>query len=193
MLRHRRWLLVPVVALVLPMWAPAAEGSEEFWAGLKKSSRIVLMRHSHAPGDPPDKDLDNLKNCKTQRNLDEAGRAQARRTGDEFRKRGFKQARIFSSQYCRSLETGRLLKLGPVTELPILNQLFYAQLIALREASEKVRQFMKAQSGKEPALLVSHVSNIQALAGVQLDSGEAAAVHLTPSGDVVVAGRLLIK
>jgi 8-oxo-(d)GTP phosphatase len=185
----RSVLALAIVGFAL--WAPAAR-AQDFWAELKKPGRMVLLRHAYAPGDT-DKDLDNLKNCKTQRNLDETGRGQAARTGDEFRRHGIKQARIYSSQYCRALETGRLLKLGSVTELALLNQLFYAQLSALSEATEKVRQAMKSLSGKGPAILVSHVSNIQSLAGVQLTSGEMAVVHLDPAGNVAVVGRALVK
>ena len=188
----RSWLVALIVALVVPLWAPVVQ-AQDFWALLKKPGAIVLLRHSNSPADPPDADLENLKNCKTQRNLDEAGRAQARRVGDEFRKRGIKQARIYSSQYCRTLETARLLKLGAVTELRALNQLFYTQPAALREATEKSTQFMKTLRGKGLAVLISHVSNIQSLAGVQLDSGEMAAVRFGPSGGIVVDGRLLVK
>jgi hypothetical protein len=48
---------------------------------------VVVLRHSFAPGgfDPPDAKLDH---CSTQRNLDERGRAQARRLGDAFRQNG---------------------------------------------------------------------------------------------------------
>lgn len=192
MLNDRSWLVALIVALVLPMWAPAAQ-AQDFWASLKKPGGIVLLRHSYAPEDPPDKDLENLKNCKTQRNLDETGQAQARRIGDEFRKRGFKQARIYSSQYCRALETARLLKLGTVTEQASLNQVFYTQPIVLREATAKSTEFMKTLRGKGLAVLVSHVSNIQAIAGVMLGSGEMAVVRLNAAGEIVADGRLLVK
>ena len=192
MLNDRSRLIALMAALVLPLWAPAAQ-AQDFWALLKKPGAIILLRHSNAPAEPPDADLENLKNCKTQRNLDEAGREQARRIGDEFRKRGIKQARIYSSQYCRALETARLTKLGPVTELAALNQAFYTQPVVLREGTAKVTQFMKTLRGKGLAVLVSHVSNIQSIAGVQLDSGEMAVAQLDTSGEVAVGGRLLVK
>lgn len=190
-MRNRSLLVALIGVLATPLSGPDAQASDAFWAGVKKPGRVILLRHAYAPEDPPDKDLENLKNCKTQRNLDETGRAQARQTGDALRKRGIKQARVFSSQYCRSLDTARLIKLGSVTEMPILNQLFYTQPSALREASEKVRQFMKGN--KQLAMLVSHVSNIQSLAGVQLTSGEMAVAYLNPAGEVAVDGRLLVK
>lgn len=181
------------LALVLPLNSPVANASDDVWAAMRKPGRIVLMRHSYAPEEPSIEDDDNLKNCKTQRNLDDTGRAQARRTGDEFRKRGIKSARIYSSQYCRSLETARLLKLGSVTELAVLNLSFYGRPVDMRETAEKARQSMRKLSGKELVVLVTHVANIHALAGVAVTSGEMAVVALTSSGDVVLDGRILVK
>jgi len=45
---------------------------------------LIIVRHAYAPGgfDPPDAKLDA---CSTQRNLDESGRAQAKRLGEAFR------------------------------------------------------------------------------------------------------------
>jgi phosphohistidine phosphatase SixA len=178
--------------LALPLASPLS-ASDEFWAAVKKPGAIILLRHSYAPESPPDADLANLKNCSTQRNLDETGRAQARRIGDEFRKHGVKSARIHSSQYCRTLETGRLLNIGQVRELGVLNQTFFAQPFAMREGADKTLQFMKTLPARELAVLVTHVTNIQAIAGVNLASGEMAVVRLDPSGKVIVAGRLMVK
>ena len=68
---------------------------------------VVVLRHSFAPGgfDPPDARLDD---CSTQRNLDERGRAQARRIGDAFRQNGVAVGAVLSSPRCRCLDTARL-------------------------------------------------------------------------------------
>ena len=41
-------------------------------------------------------------------------------------------------------------------------------------------------------MLVSHMTNIQSIAGVQLDSGLMAVVHLDPAGEVVVDGKITV-
>jgi phosphohistidine phosphatase SixA len=191
----RRCALACLVSLMLLACALAqpSQAADEFWTAVKKPGAIVLLRHSHAPDTPPDSDLTNLKNCATQRNLDDTGRAQARRIGDEFRKNGIKRLMIHSSQYCRALDTAKLVNLGPVKELPALNQEFYAKPIALREAADKTKQFMKGLPGKRLTLLVTHVSNIQAIASVNLTSSEMVAVTINKAGEVTVAGRLMVK
>src|SRR5512145_2006256 len=80
---------------------------------LAKPGRVLMLRHATAPGtgDPPNFRLDD---CATQRNLDAAGRAQAALLGRRLAQAGIERAKIYSSQWCRCLETARLLELGPV-------------------------------------------------------------------------------
>ena len=172
---------------------PGARADDaEMWALLKKPGHVVLLRHSNAPGATPEPYGIDLKNCAIQRSLDDDGRAQARRIGDAFRKNGIAKVRLVSSQFCRALETARLTKLGPVAELPALNQVFLTDLSGMKETAEKTAKFMKTIPAKQLAIFVSHVSNIQSIAGAVLDSGEMAILHLDASGAVVVDGRIKV-
>jgi phosphohistidine phosphatase SixA len=181
------------VALVLPSLGSASlAADDETWALLKKPGHVVLLRHSNAPGSVPESNDMDFKNCAIQRNLDADGRAQAGRIGDAFRQRGIKQVKLVSSIYCRALDTARLMRLGPITSQPVLNQVFLADIPGMREAGTKGRALLKAIPGKQLTVLVSHVTNIQAIAGVQLDSGQMAVVHLDPAGEVVVDGKITV-
>ena len=170
----------------------AFAADDEVWALLKKPGHIVLLRHSNAPGQVPESNDMDFKNCSIQRNLDADGRAQAGRIGDAFRKHGIKQVKLVSSLYCRALDTAKLMKLGPVTPQPALNQVFLADIPAMREAGSKGRALLKSIPAKQLTVFVSHVTNIQSIAGVQLDSGQMAVVHLDPAGEVVVDGKITV-
>ena len=173
--------------------AQGARGDEnDTWALLKKPGHMVLLRHANSPESPPDAAPVDFKNCATQRNLDEAGRAQARRVGEAFRKHGIKSARLVSSQYCRAMETAKLTRLGPVQPLPALNQIYLADLSGMRETAEETRKFMKTIPAKQLTVLVSHVSNILSIAGVNLSSGEMAVVHIDAAGAIVLEGRIMV-
>lgn len=93
----------------------AAADSNEAWAALVKGGHVAVIRHGNAPpgygGDPPGFRFDD---CKTQRNLDDMGREQARALGEAFRQRRVRVDRIVSSPMRRCLETGRLMAVGPV-------------------------------------------------------------------------------
>src|SRR5581483_3729704 len=160
----------------------------DVWALLKKPGHFALIRHANAPGSIAEPYGINLKDCTIQRNLDDGGRAQARHLGAEFRKHGVVSARLVSSQFCRALETARLLGLGAPQELPALNLVFLADIGKLREASAATVAYMKKMPQKQIAVLVSHEPNIQGIANVDLSSGEMAVVHLDAAGAVAVDG-----
>src|SRR5262245_50054370 len=104
-------------ALAFSLTAPvvAAEEASDAWAALVKGGHVALIRHGNAPpgygGDPPGFKLDD---CRTQRNLDEQGRAESRALGEAFRKHGERVDRTLSSPWCRCLETARLMAAGEV-------------------------------------------------------------------------------
>src|SRR5499425_2488520 len=102
-----RWLasLLVVAGCVAPV--PSAQATDAVLDALRTPGAVVVLRHSYAPGgfDPPDSKLDD---CSTQRNLDETGRAQARRVGEAFRLHGIAVGRVLSSPRCRCIDTARL-------------------------------------------------------------------------------------
>ena len=176
------------------MLAPAAQaGDEETWALLKQPGHIALLRHSNAPGGRLEPYGMDLKDCAIQRNLDDEGRAQARRLGAELRKHGLTNVRIVSSQFCRALETGKLLGVGPVGGLAALNQIYAADVDKLTAATAQVKAYMHNIPRNQPAVLVSHVTNIFDILGVNLSSGEVAVVHLDAAGALVLDGRIMVK
>jgi phosphohistidine phosphatase SixA len=189
------WALV-VVACLSPSSNAQAQtagaAANDVWGLLKKPGHVMLLRHSNAPGSAPESNDMDFKNCSIQRNLDQEGRAQAARIGDEFRKHKISQVRLYSSQYCRALDTAKLMKLGPVSPLAILNQVTLLDIAGMKEAGIKGREFIKKIPAKQFTMLVSHVTNIQAMADVKLDSGEIAIVHVDPSGAIVVDGKITV-
>ena len=102
---RRRRLLQGAAALVLAQRAEAAETDP--FALLRQGGVVVLFRHALAPGtfDPPGM---VVSDCSTQRNLSDEGRAQARRLGEGFRRRGLQPAAVKTSPWCRCIDTAQL-------------------------------------------------------------------------------------
>lgn len=149
---------------------------------------MALLRHAIAPGtgDPP---VFTIGDCGTQRNLSDEGRAQAARIGARFRANGIPAVRVFSSQWCRCLETSRHLELGPVQELPFLNS-FFASPEHGDEQTRVLRKWLAGQPLGEPLVLVTHQVNITTLTGVYPRSGELVVLRRTEAGEVAVAGTI---
>lgn len=170
-------------ALLSPT-AAWAEGSD-LARLLAAPDRIVLLRHAVAPG-TGDPAHFRLGDCTTQRNLSSAGRAQAAAIGARLRTAGLVNVPVYSSQWCRCLETARILDVGPVTELPALNSFFGARE---REGEyvEAMGAWIAAADLRRPVVLVTHQVNITALTGVVPASGEMLIVGRKADGLEVLA------
>ncbi len=179
--------LVPAL-LCTPSVARGSD-TETAWTALMNGRAVALIRHAMAPGvgDPPGFRLDD---CSTQRNLSEEGRAQSLRIGRFFRSKGIQEGRLFSSQWCRCLETARLLGLGTVVELPLLNSFFEA-FEKEREQTRQTRRFLASLPAGPPVLLVTHQVNITALTGVTPASGEIVIFSVEQNGSGKVLGRVV--
>jgi broad specificity phosphatase PhoE len=150
-------------------------------AELRQPGRVLLLRHANAPGfgDPQQFAIGD---CASQRNLDAAGRAQARRLGERLRLLGVTEARVFSSQWCRARETAELLGLGPVEPLPALNS-FFERPQARQNIVGSLRAFLAAQPvDGGPLILVTHQVVINALTEASAPSAGGSLFRLNGSG-----------
>jgi phosphohistidine phosphatase SixA len=181
-------LSLTFIFAILPAAALAADQSEVI-DRLKAGGHILMIRHALAPGngDPP-----NFKigDCATQRNLDDTGRDQARSIGEWLRNNGVTSARVYSSQWCRCIETARLLNLGPVQELAALNS--YYERVQDREPNLRaLNDFISQQPIKgELIILVTHFVTIADIAGTSVSSGGGALLALHADAPYTVVGRL---
>ena len=131
---------------------------------------ILFIRHSLAPGSG-DPDHFQLRRCDTQRNLDEQGRNQARNLGKLLKNSGIPFDQLYSSQWCRCLETAELLNLGPVIEEPGLNS-FFQGIVNQEETLTRLREKMKEiQTEGERVIMVTHYVTISAITGKAVSSG----------------------
>ena len=144
---------------------------------MQAGGHVLMIRHASAPGfgDP-----DNFKigDCSTQRNLDTRGRQQANGIGNWLRNHGIESANVYSSQWCRCMETAKLLDMGAVTELPPLNS-FY-QMPQNREPNlQALKQFLASQKTDDRLIImVTHHVTIEAISGKNVASGDGVLLKL---------------
>jgi len=180
--------VIPTVLIFLAAAGVSADQTELI-DRLKVGGHILMIRHALAPGngDPP-----NFKigDCSTQRNLDDTGRDQARNIGVWLRTNGIKSARVYSSQWCRCLETAKLMDLGPVQELAALNS-FYEWIQDREPNLDALNEFISQQSAEgELIILVTHFVTITAIAGTGVSPGEGVLLALHEDAPYTIVGRL---
>ena len=181
-------LVTLVIAVTAGSFALADETEKSLLAKLAQGDHVAMMRHALAPG-TGDPNHFEVNECNTQRNLDESGRQQARDTGDFLRMNALGSMQIYSSQWCRCLETAELLDVGDVQELTALNS-FYATMHKREDSTRQLAEWLTSQPLDRPVLLVTHQVNITALTGVFPASGEIVILHRNAEGELVVAGTI---
>jgi phosphohistidine phosphatase SixA len=159
------------------------------WQALRQPGAVVVVRHSYAPGgfDPPDAKLDD---CSTQRNLDERGRAQARRMGVVFREQGISTGEVLASPRCRCMDTARLAFGRAEAWEPLQGAINVPQRRAQQLA--EIRQRVASHRAGPPLVLVTHGSVVTDLTGLDVRMGELVVMQPATNGAHVTVGRLYI-
>ena len=131
-------------------------------------ANVVFMRHALAPG-TGDPENFSIEDCATQRNLSPQGRSQARQIG-LLLKASVSFDDIYSSEWCRCVETTRLLDLGEWETLSGLNS-FYEGHVDRERTLDLLDRFLNSLSGDRLTLLVTHQVVISAVTGKYAESG----------------------
>ena len=184
-----RYLLL--VFLIFSSVAQSAFASKNIDSIIDKlneiDANVLLMRHAVAPGfGDPDNFV--IKQCVTQRNLDVVGRHQAVSLGQRLKQSGIEIDKVYSSYWCRCLETAKLLKLGVVERFAGLNSFFEGHV----DRDQTLHLLQKKLANLDQSsltLMVTHQVVIQAVTGMSVSSGSFVAYN-SLTGE---AARIIIE
>ena len=158
--------------LIFSLFSFHSHSSEQNWNPAQKGNKIILIRHSLAPGggDPAGFKIDD---CKTQRNLNQIGINQSKKIGKLFKKNKIPIDVVLSSQWCRCKDTAKYA-FGKYKEFTALNSTF--QTPYNKNETRQLKElysFVKNWDGKGKNLvLVTHYSIITAVTNAVPNSGE---------------------
>jgi broad specificity phosphatase PhoE len=179
----RRGFVLGALALAMAPGSRAQrrDDDEINWARLRRGGLVLLMRHGAAGpanGDPEGYRLDD---CKTQRNLSEEGRDEARRAGARLAREKVPIARVYTSPWCRCRQTA-MLAFGRAEDWEPLSSAFD---LPHREAefTQRVRKRIAGYGNRSPGgnvVMVTHNVNIAALTKLSLAPAEI--VVIRPDG-----------
>ena len=146
--------------------------AESTWSPAKEGNKIILIRHSIAPGggDPPGF---KINDCKTQRNLSQEGINQSKKIGKLFLKNKVKIDQVLSSQWCRCKDTAKYA-FTSFKEFSALNSTFQSPYDKNEiKQIKKLKSFIKKWNGKgKNLILITHYSIIAAVTNAFPSSGE---------------------
>ena len=146
--------------------------SEQSWKIAQEGDKIILIRHSLAPGggDPTGFKIDD---CKTQRNLNRTGINQSKKIGKLFKKNKVPVDQVLSSQWCRCKDTAKHA-FGDFREFTALNSTFQSPYDKNEgKQLNELYDYVNKWDGKGKNLvLVTHYSIITAVTNAVPSSGE---------------------
>ena len=134
----------------------AAQISEKLVGG----GYTILLRHTSTTPRPGGDQALDLDDCESQRILSEAGRAEARRIGEAFRKLGIKVGDVLTSPYCRCVDTGKLA-FGKGSTSEVLSVYDSLPLETKIEFGTEVRKLLDTPPAPGTnSVLITHTGNL---------------------------------
>ena len=160
------------ISLFFFLFTSHLNASDQPWNLAQEGNKIVLIRHSLAPGggDPPGF---KINDCKTQRNLNLTGIKQSKKIGKLFKKNKIPVDQVLSSQWCRCKDTAKYA-FGNYKEFTALNSTFQSPYNKNEgKQLKELYNFVKKWDGKgKNLILITHYSIITAVTTAVPSSGE---------------------
>ena len=150
----------------------AALSSETIWDEARKGNKVILIRHSLAPGSGDPAGF-KIGDCKTQRNLNKAGIEQSKKIGKIFKGNKIPIDIVLSSEWCRCKDTA-FHAFGKFKEFSALNSTFSTPYNKNepRQIKEIEKYLMNWEGKGKNLILVTHYSVITAITNAAPSSGE---------------------
>ena len=165
------FVMVVVAGFVAIDAAQALAADDPLWDQLKKGGYIILMRNTvvdEGLGDPKGY---KVADCATQLNLNDKSRAEAKKIGEEFKKRKIPINQVLTSAFCRTKDTAQLA-FGKADVWEPLNS-FYDKPDRRSEQTRMLHQRMeKPPTDGTNLVLITHGYNIVSATGLNPDPGD---------------------
>ena len=191
---------VPVCLVALVAAAGVASGgtgaalnaNPALASAMQRGGLVLVVRHAATDFSKPDQDPVVLSDCRTQRNLNAQGRADARVIANGVRRLRLRIGNVFASPFCRTKETARLAFGRFRISQALLNTIASEHDARWRSQVRAARRLL----GSKPAngtltVLVTHGSVVSDTTGHSLEEGETLVFRPLGSSRFRLLGRIL--
>lgn len=170
---------------------PPASAADEpaLWKRLASGGHVIVMRHAATTPGVGDPSGFRLGDCKTQRNLSPAGRADAKAIGAAFHAHAVPPGRVLTSRYCRCVDTAELA-FGRAEPAEMIDSTWQQDSATQDRKVAAVRKYVATFSEPGNLVLVTHDVNVRALTGESLAQGEMVVAKAKADGSLEVLGTL---
>ena len=178
-----------LIIFILLTHSIKANSKELLIEAIKEGGKLIFIRHAYAPGSGDPANF-NIKDCSTQRNLNQEGRDQSTAIGLSFKKHKILVENIISSQWCRCKETA-LLAFGDKYKTNSFLNSFYEERFSNNKENQilELKEYIDNWSGKKNLVFITHYVVISEVLNVYPSSGEI----VIANKEYKVIGNLEIK
>jgi broad specificity phosphatase PhoE len=156
---------------------------------LRAGGYAIYFRHAATDTSQQDRPTFKATDCKAQRNLSEAGRAQAKAIGEAVAKLKLPLGEVIASPYCRTMETARLIAGRATPEEAVRGRSSTRGGVPDYSGLEKI--VATPVNAGALRMIVGHGNGFRDIAGgPHLEEGEAAVVRAVAGGGWIVVARI---
>ena len=180
-------------AFAAPFARAEDDDARRTWSRLREGGHVILVRHASTEPGLGDPAGFKLGDCATQRNLSEAGRAEARRLGERLKAERVPIGVVYTSPWCRCRETA-MLAFGRARDWEPLSSFFdnpHLEPAGTESVRKRISQFAK-KAGAPNLVMVTHNVNIAALTRLSIAQAEMVVVRPDGCCGLKVVGRLRV-
>jgi broad specificity phosphatase PhoE len=195
MISTRRFLIAALLAAI--SFSAEAQRTDLglIVAELQRGGLVIVFRHGATFRDQADTDPLNLDNVAKQRQLNDAGRVVARQVGESMKKLRIPIGKVYTSQFNRAVETGKLIGGGEVVTSADITE---GGLVVTPIENDRRTEALRKLAGTAPdsgtnTIIVSHKPNIMDAFGkdwFDVREGEATIFRPDGNGRAVLVARL---
>ena len=163
-----KFLLIIFISINSPI---KADSNQNVINELKRGGNLIFIRHAYAPGGGDPKNFD-INDCKTQRNLSNSGRDQAKKIGFYFKENNIPIGKVYSSEWCRCKETASIA-FNDFETKSFLNSFFSSQFAKNKDPQmKKLKTFINNWNKNKNLVFVTHYVVIKEILNINSSSGE---------------------
>jgi phosphohistidine phosphatase SixA len=163
--------LVRILVLSFFVFSNPASSNEKLINSLKEGGKLIFIRHAYAPGNGDPENF-NLKDCDTQRNLNQEGINQSKKIGLFFTKKKIQIDKVLSSEWCRCKDTAKYA-FNSFDTFDALNSFYDIRFAKNKNKQIKdLKKYTLNWNSKKNLVLITHFVVISAVLGVGSSSGE---------------------
>ena len=163
--------LIGIITLSFFVFSNSANSNEKIINSLKEGGKIIFIRHAHAPGNGDPENF-NLKDCPTQRNLNQEGINQSKKIGLFFTRNKIQIDKVLSSEWCRCKDTAKYA-FNDYKIFDALNSFYDSKFKKNKTKQIKdLKKYISSWNSKKNLVLVTHYVVISETLNMGSTSGE---------------------